>query len=129
MEYCKYIGVPFQDNGRDSEGYDCWGLVKKLYLEMHGEVLPDFSYDDAMGDGVPSFFMEELYTKSVWEEVPPQEGSIAVFSIGGVVRHVGFMINSHEFIHTISGCATVIESVKGLRWSARFKGSYKWQQL
>jgi len=129
MDYSTYIGIPFIDNGRDEKGYDCWGLVKELYLKYHGEELPDFMYTKAIEDGVSSFFMEELYIKRVWNSVEPQEGSIAVFTVGGVVRHAGFMINTHEFIHTISGTETVIESIKGLRWSARYKGSYKWQQL
>lgn len=127
MDYSKYIGIPFADNGRTIDGYDCWGLVKALYLEFHGVSLPDFVYDEATEDTVALFFIDELNIKQAWENVEPQEGSIAVFQIAGLVRHAGFMISPTEFIHTIDGTQTVIESIKGLRWAGRFKGCYKWQ--
>lgn len=127
MDYTKYIGIPFEHNGRSKDGYDCWGLVKELYLNKYNEVLPDFVYDKASEDTVGLFFAEELGVKCVWKEVEPREGTIVVFAIGGIIRHAGFMINNHEFIHTIQGTLTVIESIKNLRWSGRFKGCYIWQ--
>lgn len=127
MQYTKYLGIPFKDNGRSMDGFDCWGLVKELYHEYHRVILPDFLYDEATEDTVALFFVNELSVKQVWEKVVPQEGSIAVFQIAGLIRHTGFMVNDTQFIHTISGTETVIESIQGLRWSGRFKGCYKWQ--
>lgn len=129
IDYSSFIGIPFVNNGRSLEGYDCWGLVKELYLQFHGEVLPDFVYEKATEDTVKMFFANELNVKQVWKKVEPQAGAIAVFSVAGRAAHVGFMINGHEFIHVISSSSTVIEDIKRLRWAGRFKGCYLWQPL
>jgi len=127
ISYQDYIGIPFKDNGRDASGYDCWGLVKELYFKFHNQELPDFTYTKAIEDTVPLFFATEISTNHKWKKIEPREGAIVVFAVGGVIAHAGFMINDHEFIHTLATSQTVIEDTKRLRWAGRFKGCYLWQ--
>lgn len=39
-----YIGVPYRPNGRERDGWDCWGLVLAVYRERLGLELPDYRW-------------------------------------------------------------------------------------
>ena len=40
------VGLPFLDNGRGQEGYDCYGLVLAYYKRVCDYDLPDYQYRD-----------------------------------------------------------------------------------
>ena len=44
MKYDKYIGLPYQENGRTETGTDCWGLARLYYKNELDIELP--SYDE-----------------------------------------------------------------------------------
>ena len=44
-----YVGIPFQKNGSDRNGTDCWRLIVMVYREKLGIELPDFA--DVFIDG------------------------------------------------------------------------------
>lgn len=37
-----YIGIPFVERGRDSDGCDCWGLYRLILLKQVGLEVPSF---------------------------------------------------------------------------------------
>lgn len=37
-----YVGVPHVTNGRDRNGFDCWGLMCAVWRDRRGIELPDF---------------------------------------------------------------------------------------
>jgi len=44
-----YVGVPFKINGRDRDGFDCWGLICTVFNEQRGVRLPDWLFDTLPG--------------------------------------------------------------------------------
>lgn len=69
-EYASFIGLPYADKGRDRDGVDCWGLVKLVYAEVAGIVLPDYS--DAYtrpGDHASVAAAVESGLKDGWQRV------------------------------------------------------------
>jgi probable lipoprotein NlpC len=41
-----YVGVPYRHNGRDRDGWDCWGLVCAVYRDLLGVELPDWRWGE-----------------------------------------------------------------------------------
>lgn len=44
-----YVGVPFVENGRTRDGWDCWGLVLAVYRDRLGLELPDYRWSPPYG--------------------------------------------------------------------------------
>jgi len=44
-----YVGVPYRVNGRDRNGWDCWGLVLAVYRDQLGLELPDWRRGEPFG--------------------------------------------------------------------------------
>jgi len=42
----RYVGLPFLKGGRDRTGVDCWGLVRLVWAECCGIVLPRYDSGD-----------------------------------------------------------------------------------
>ena len=40
-----FVGVPYEVNGRDRQGWDCWGVVMAVFQEVRGVRLPDWQVD------------------------------------------------------------------------------------
>ncbi len=89
----KYIGIPFLDKGRDTNGIDCWGLVRLVYKQEYNIDLPSFSTDYEADD---SERMRDLFAqyKEGWEQIEePTEGCIVLFNILGVESHMGVAVS------------------------------------
>jgi len=126
MWYNKYIGLPYQDNGRTTAGIDCWGLACLVYREHLGIELPDLN--DSYS-GSTDIVVKELvnYTKESWIATKePKSGDICVFNILGEPTHVGIYIGEGKFLHARAGQDSVIESLSSIRWNRRLEGTYRY---
>jgi cell wall-associated NlpC family hydrolase len=121
-EFCeKSIGVPFVEHGRDSNGWDCWGLVCCAYKEIYGIDLPDFHekyvstthiniVKKAVTDGI------EYVLLNGWKLVDDQqEGDIVVFFMKGHSIHVGLAIDAYKVIHVEDGIETCLQKTTDFR--------------
>lgn len=37
----RYVGLPYRAGGRERDGLDCWGLIRLIYREEKGILLPE----------------------------------------------------------------------------------------
>ncbi|MCG8515663.1 MAG: C40 family peptidase [Halanaerobiales bacterium] len=101
----KYIGKPYQHNGR-SDKLDCLGLVVS-FLNDNGMSLPE-------NDGNP--ILEHWYREDperlvrgfekYGEKIPVdqlQPFDVVVFSFQGIPRHAGVMVDRSNFMHARQG--------------------------
>ena len=122
----KYIGIPYEVNGRDMQSVDCWGLVHLIYKNELGINLPSFAEE-----GIDATRTEELIAKykEGWE---PSEnikaGDVVIFRIFGIESHIGLAIDSQRFIHARLGCNSAIERFDSSKWKTRIVGSYKYSE-
>ena len=91
----QYVGLPFQVDGRDRQGIDCWGLVRLVWAERAGFEMPEFARvaDRALTIGREAqafaeiikeetrdldavIMNEDVLTKSGWVKAPVHIGLI-----------------------------------------------------
>lgn len=120
----KYVGIPYEVNGRDMQSADCWGIVHLIYKNELGIDLPSFAED-----GIDANRTQELIAqyKEGWEpSANIQAGDVVIFRILGIEAHIGLAIDSERFIHARIGCNSAIERFDSSKWKTRFVGSYKY---
>jgi len=124
MDIKKYIGIPFKDGGRDFSGLDCWGLVRLVWHEERGILMPD------MGDEYSSAFergdvcgLFGKYTAQDWNvdvtDEERRELDVLVFTIGGLEIHAGLWVGDGEMLHVMQGMATAVERYDTFKWQRR----------
>ena len=128
MWHNKYVGIPFLDKGRDTNGIDCWGLARLVYKQEYSIDLPSFSTDYEADD---TERMKDLLAqyKEGWEKIDtPTEGCIVLFNILGVESHMGIAISSTHFLHARDRYDSAIESFDSVGWKNRITGFYKYSE-
>ena len=128
MKYDKYIGLPYKDNGRDTAGVDCWGLVCLFYKNEFDIDLPSYT-DEYSGPYDPSVTRVINIYKDKWDNTTtPAEGDVLVFNIYGEPAHVGVYIGNNKFLHSREGKDVVIESLNNVKWIKRLEGIYQYKE-
>ena len=128
MNYDKYIGLPYQNNGRDITGIDCWGLARLFYKNELNIDLPSYVelYD---GSYDPKAVAAINYYKDNWTKVEaPQTGDLCLFNIMGEPSHVGVYLTNNKFLHSRDGKDSVIEALDSPMWFKRLVGFYRYTE-
>lgn len=128
----KYLDVCWDENGSDGSflGSNCYGLVRLIYREEFGIVLPRY---EGVGytKGVNEEALANLYKRekaALWEDVEvPRCGDVIWLRIAGNPYHVGVMVSPTSFIHIEEGCGPVIEEITSPRWARRINGYVRWK--
>ncbi len=81
MDMIQYIGIPYEDRGRTTEGCDCYGFIRLVLLDM-GIELPLYDYACQNPDSVA----EELLAVKV---DTPQDGDVVYLATREYSGHVG----------------------------------------
>jgi cell wall-associated NlpC family hydrolase len=108
-----FIGVPYRRGGNSAEtGLDCSGLVRALYNQTLGHVLPRRAEEQAAA------------TETI-ERTELKPGDLVFFNtMRRAFSHVGVYIGDGKFIHAPRTGATVrIEDMNGSYWQRRFNGA------
>ena len=108
-----FLGVPYRRGGNTAEtGVDCSGLVRALYDQTLGYVLPRRAEEQAAATA-----------KIDQTELKP--GDLVFFNtMRRAFSHVGIYIGDGKFIHAPrTGASVRIESLEGSYWQRRFNGA------
>lgn len=128
VDFTKYIGVPFLDNGRTLErGCDCWGLARIIWRDEFG-----FSVPSNLGQYAVNDFnsMNVLVERDLpqWNEIKSGDertGDGVLMRLAGIPVHVGIVVEKGVMIHTHRGINSVLEKYESPRWVNRVMGIYR----
>lgn len=122
----KYVGIPFEYNGRSTDGVDCLGLVT-MFLNDNGLYMPD-------GDGKkirenwhennPKRLkkgLEDFFVKVDNER--PQKFDVLLFKIKGKLMHLGVMFERNRLLHIRKGHTSTLERL--YRWENFLHSTYR----
>lgn len=107
------LGVPYKYGGNDPDsGLDCSGLVRLVYEETLGKVLPRRAADQAAAT--------DTIDRS---ELKP--GDLVFFNtMRRAFSHVGIYVGEGKFIHAPrTGAQVRIEDMRTSYWNTRFNGA------
>jgi len=128
MNYDKYIGLRYKDNGRDIDGIDCWGLVRLYYKEELNIDLPSY-VDEYTGPYDTNVTRAISLYKDSWNKTTtPAPGDVVLFNIYGEPAHVGVYVGNNKFLHCREGRDSVVESLANIKWNKRLDGIYKYSE-
>jgi cell wall-associated NlpC family hydrolase len=129
----QYVGVPYLINGRDRDGWDCWGLVLAVFREQRGVDLPDWRVEKtsnkrdeiaeairAIGDAVER---EQTFGRA-HRLAGPVDFSIAVVERNGRPNHVGVIVEGGVLHCSHKTGGTVFEPIA--RFEREYPGASYW---
>lgn len=116
-----YLSIPFKDRGESREdGYDCWGLVKAIYQEQRGIILPDYAEIPAGANLTKLRAILAAARGLQWQAVPAGEEQPfdvvlmkALFTVDERIHsrpiHIGCVITPGTLIHIESTGVSIAE--------------------
>ena len=108
-----FIGVPYRLGGNTVEsGFDCSGLVRAIYSETVGKILPRRADEQA-----------QATAKIDRSELKP--GDLVFFNtMRRTFSHVGIYVGEGKFIHAPrTGAKVRVENMQTSYWARRFDGA------
>lgn len=108
-----FVGIPFQSQGRDYAGVDCWGLVWLWYRDVMGIELT--AYAETPADRVRDVAALVAEHKSEWRKVDdPQPNDVVLMRVARretsrLVAHVGVVMPKRMVMHTEEPIGTKLE--------------------
>lgn len=126
-----YIGLPFQDLGRDRHGVDCWGLVRLVARERFGIEMPLWD------GGYPGCDIRDMRAMAthVASALPlfapvmvPADGDVVLVRVANLPVHVGLVVAPGWMLHAAFGRDCVVETiVTQTRPETAIEGFYRWR--
>lgn len=124
----RFIGIPYEECGRDRAGSDCWGLACIIYREELGISLPDYlGYGSVEEHGEIAALINGATSSPLWVPVegPALAFDIAVFRRGRLSTHVGIVIHHGLMIHMHDEDCSKVADYRSGAWGHRFNGHYR----
>lgn len=131
-EWDRFIGIAHLDGGRDRYGCDCWGLVRLVYAERLGIVLPSYA-----GDYATTHERAELTAliargrvAGAWRAVDRAQAFDAlVFRVGPHASHIALAVDVRHMLHVHARGASVIVPQADAMWRNRLTGIYRHEAM
>lgn len=129
-----YVGIPFVDYGRTTDGLDCWGLFRLILKEQAGIDIPEYDTlgymsDDKENNGHVAEVMQKDIQKGIWLSVGPEDVRVfdgLLLRILGLPIHVGVVVSAGYMIHTEKRINSCLERYDRAMWSKRITGIYRY---
>lgn len=103
-----YIGIPYQINGRNRKGLDCYGFVKLIYSEQYQLTLPDWLIDEIDFKGTAETIDSVVCSGEFTEVERPRDGDFVICYRTKLAHHVGLFYGG-GVIHCTNGTGVVYE--------------------
>jgi len=124
------IGIPFAENGRGPEAYDCWGLACAVY-RLHGLSLPQHQ-QDTFDPAAIAAAIERGSRDPRWLPLPGPE-PLAIIPIrrligghGYVTNHLGVCLGGGVFIHALRHHGVRLDDLDSPLWRAAINGYWRY---
>jgi len=106
----RYVGAPYKHRGRGPDGYDCLGLLLAIYRDagIKTGYADQEVYDADWHEIDPERYLRGLLIYGRPASPPWMPFDLVYFSIGGVVRHAGVMVNDRQFVHVLDGRSVTV---------------------
>lgn len=122
----KYVGLRFGDKGRGPDEFDCWGLVRWIYLHEFKILLPDYL------SGYSTITEDSEVERTVlngrddgWIRVDkPEPGAAVLFNVYGKPIHIGIATWGDHFLHSPEDDFSRQERLSDRMWRNRIEGFY-----
>lgn len=124
----RYIGLPFLGLGRNQDGVDCWGLVRLVYTEQFGIVLPSYVNQYQSTTQVEKIGCLVGRESAKWKPVAAGSevtGDVVVLRVRGAPMHVGLVVGDGMMLHIERGINSVIERYTSSRWQHKIFGFFR----
>ncbi len=106
----KFVGSPYRYGGNDRSGFDCSGLVCRVYLDIAHFKLPRNSAEQ--GEFCRRISKGKLKAGDLLFFTGKRGGS-------GRVSHVGIYIGKGKMVHASSSCGVIVSSIDDDYWGPR----------
>lgn len=109
--WSEYIGLPFEDCGRGPNGYDCWGLVRRVYFDRLGLELPSYGEISARDLARIARAMEAVKDEGWTQTLTPRSLDVVLMRSGRGGRrvvHVGVMVDGARVLHVEEATAAAV---------------------
>lgn len=120
MNFKKYIDLPYKNLGRDKDGLDCFGLVRKIFLDVRNITLPDYTelkYDKEWYNKEEDHIINNI--DEHWFKVDPPFKVFDCFiflDVGcnsKIANHIGMYIGDGKFIHILENSKSRVDRLEG----------------
>ena len=124
IHYDDLIGIPFVNEGRSLEGFDCYGLAMEVFRRS-GIALPDLKVCCRDAERIGKTFKEQ---RPMWVE--HKVGNLPVPCLIGIkfnsvwCNHSGVYIGNGMFIHTREKIGVNVDEIDNPMWSKKIVGYY-----
>ncbi|MEG9884426.1 MAG: NlpC/P60 family protein [Hyphomicrobiales bacterium] len=121
MRFASYVGLPFEEGGRDFSGCDCWGLVRLVYQQEAGIDLP--KYCETSRERIKTVVHGE---RQLWREIAPgDERPLDLVLLKWRPWHIGLVVRRGLMLHMKQGQSSMIEPYTSGRYGNLIEGFYR----
>lgn len=120
-----YIGLPYK-----AGEFDCWGLVRKVYLEQYNVKLPTIPIEE---ENIRQLIntINKTPERNNWQKtLNPSEGDVALLRQSRHPIHVGIWleIDGGGILHCIKNSGVVFQNLQSLNLSGwKIESFYKYE--